>query len=60
MSRKTKKMNPFKNNEFIYQYCKFANVIISENKTINTELYYPKRNQTKIYNLDEEVISFLD
>ena len=60
MTSKANKINPFKNNEFLYQYCKFANVIINDNKTINTELYYPKRENKKIYNFDEEVISFLD
>lgn len=60
MPKKSKKSNPFKNNEFIFQYCKFANVIITENKTIITEFYYPKRENKKIYNFDEEVISFLD
>lgn len=57
------KINPFKNNEFIYQNCKFANIIIDDKKLILTKYYYPTRNQkcfVKSYNLDEEVISFLD
>lgn len=55
--------NPFKNNEFTYSSCKFANVIITDNKTIDTSLFKPKRMKRKqklTYSLDEEASSFID
>ena len=67
-------MNPLKSNLFLADYCKFADVIIIDNETIDMTLFKPKRkvhlyeniparsNNDKIqfYQLDEEAGSFLD
>ena len=67
-------MNPLKNNQFLADYCKFVDVIITDGETIYMKSFRPKRkvhlwtavpvrannDTTQFYQLDEEAGSFLE